>query len=92
MRIMFAPIGVANMFSSGGQHAQGVIYMKKFASISIQGAVMLGVIVASQYVRLAGSTGGTGDASLFTAILLPLAVIGLITKSKSLSDDIVGVH
>ena len=92
VRVVFAPIGVANMFSSGGQHAQGVVYMKKFASISLQGAVMAAIIIGSQWVRIALSMNDTGISGMLSTILLPLAVIGLVTKSKSLSDDIVGVH
>lgn len=86
VRFAFAPIGMAPLVSGGAKSA-GMRYIKKFASCVIQGAVC---VLAIGSVSIIQSLANEVN-SILAGILLPLTLIGFVTKSQRIADDIVGV-
>lgn len=85
VRFAFAPIGIAQLVS-GGAKGPGMRYIKKFASVILQGAVIVYVLAIIPSVRDAA-----GELGMFAQYIVPLTAIGFIMKVRGICDDIVGV-
>lgn len=86
VRTALAPIGLAPLVSGGAKGA-GMKYLKKFASVVLQGAVIIAAIKASSVISSA--LGGLN--AVLAPILMPLTLIGFLSKVPGIADDIVGV-
>ena len=94
-RGMFAPIGMASIFS-GGFNSSGYRYFKKFLAVALQGAVIAAILIAQTTIQATLTTAGGAD--VWTTVTAPLAHIiisltgmTLIIKSQGWANDIVGV-
>ena len=85
VRFVFAPIGIAQLVS-GGSKGPGMRYIKKFASACLQGAVCVMSFSAVSILQ-----NQTGIESMFSQILLPITLMGFLSKTGRIADDIVGV-
>lgn len=86
VRFTFAPVGCASLVS-GGSKGPGMRYIKKFASCVLQGAV---AVMAFGCVSIITQASNELN-EVFSGILLPLTLIGFISKVGRIADDIVGV-
>ena len=88
VRVIFAPIGMADMVTEG-TNSSGWGYFKKLLASILKGAVLL--MTLKSYGIISSMT---RDMNTFFAwmmpILLSLVVIGMIFKTASIADDIVG--
>lgn len=88
VRIIFAPIGMADMITEGTK-SSGWGYFKKLLTAVLKGSILLMVLKCYGVV-----VSMTQDMSMFFAwmmpILLSIIVIGLIFKSSNVADDIIG--
>lgn len=82
VRVAFAPIGMANIYQ-GGLNSSGGRYLKKIAAIGLHGAMMLALILIRNQWRV-------GLPELFQ-LILELALIGLLFKSRKWAEELVGV-
>lgn len=86
---LFLPIGISSIYA-GGINSPGFRYFKKLVALYIQGAVMAATLwaLSQPFVR---------DSALLTQIpligdiILIFVGVGVIGKSKSIANDIVGV-
>lgn len=86
IRFAFAPIGMAQLVS-GGSKGAGMRYIKKFASVCIQGAVcVLALNVSPMLVELVNGLSG-----IVAFAVVPLTTIGFLVKAGRVADDICGV-
>ena len=85
-RFAFAPIGIAQLVS-GGAKGPGMRYIKKFASVVIQGAV---AVLAFGTVTII-SNAAAGINAILASILVPITLIGFLMKIGRVADDIMGV-
>ena len=76
---VFAPIGVANVFSGRGDSA-GVRYIKKIIAVALQGAIMLAILVAMSTIQM--QVTGLEVAFAF-------ASAALISRSRSIANEII---
>lgn len=76
---VFAPIGVANVFSGRGDSA-GVRYIKKIVAVALQGAIMLAILVAMSTIQMQV----TG-----LEIAFAFASAALISRSRSIANEII---
>lgn len=97
VRTIFAPIGLADAFTHG-IHSPGMRYLKKYFAVALQGAVMVAIIFAmgalmNQLATPTDIVSGVKDAfgTLFSQVIIGISGIGLLVKSQSLVNDIVGV-
>lgn len=86
VRFAFAPIGISQLVS-GGAKGPGMRYIKKFASVVLQGAVC---VMAFGSIQIIQSCANEVNA-LFGSILLPITLLGFLFKVSKIADDIVGV-
>ena len=76
---VFAPIGVANVFSGRGDSA-GIRYIKKIIAVALQGAIMLAILVAMSTIQMQV----TG-----LEIAFAFASAALISRSRSIANEII---
>lgn len=86
IRFSLAPIGMAPLVSGGAKGA-GMRYIKKFASVVIQGAVIVTAVRAAAAI----SSYSSGVNAIIMPILMPLTLIGFLSKVPAIADDVVGV-
>jgi hypothetical protein len=86
IRFSLAPIGMAPLVSGGAKGA-GMRYIKKFASVVIQGAVIVTAVRAAAAI----SSYSSGVNAVIMPILMPLTLIGFLSKVPAIADDVVGV-
>jgi hypothetical protein len=86
IRFAMAPIGLAPLVS-GGAKGSGMRYLKKFASVCIQGAVCVAALASATVL----SSMLTGLSAVIGQVLIPLTLIGFMSKTQGIADDIVGV-
>lgn len=86
VRVMFAPIGMADIVSNG-LSSSGYRYLKKLGASALQGAVILAIVKAYGLITslIANSVGG-----YITMIILALVVVSLMLKSSSIANEVVG--
>ena len=82
VRGAFAPIGMADIFAEGAR-ANGVRYLRKYVSIALQGAVIVGIARTMNMLNL-------DSGSITSAIILGFATVMIIIKSQGLCDDLCG--
>ena len=90
-RLIFAPIGISNVFSIA-HHDAGLIYLKKFAAVCLQAAAIAVIMVATSYVRTGFAVSGSFFDDFLSAVLVPVAAIAASFKSMEICNDVVGVH
>ena len=91
VRGAFAPVGMADLFSEGTK-GSGYRYFKKFVALALQGAVIIGIMMAYSTIQFAlakNEGGGLDDA--MGQIVTSLTVVTLIMKSQTIANDLVGV-
>lgn len=88
VRIMFAPIGMADTMH-GGLQSHGVIYFKKFMSVCLQGVVILGVLFC---YNLIASTIRTSIAGWVGTAVLGFTVIGMIKQTSNIAEELLGIR
>jgi hypothetical protein len=96
VRITFAPIGMANIYS-GGLNSSGFKYIKKIAAVAFAGCVIFAILLA--YTELsslinnppAGSYFASLGTNAISQLVLGFTVITLIIKAQGWSNDIIGV-
>lgn len=86
IRIVFAPIGLAD-FMHGGTNCLAVRYFKKLLASVLQGACILGVIIAYRALGTAIRGGATGPV---IGIIVGFAVITACQQTGKIANDIVG--
>ena len=86
VRYAFAPIGCAPL-AMGGMRSSGIRYIKKFAAVCLEGAVCAASIWASAILM---DNLDIGNA-VMGRVIIPLTLIGLLTRSGRISEEIVGV-
>lgn len=86
VRFAFAPIGIAQLVS-GGAKGPGMRYIKKFASVVMQGGVS---VLAFGTVTII-SNAASGINAVLASLLVPLSLIGFLMRVGKISDDIMGV-
>ncbi len=86
VRFAFAPIGMAQLVS-GGSKSAGMRYIKKFASVCLQGAVCVLTLAAIPIVQ----TFLNEASSILGMFIVPITAIGFLMKAGRVADDICGV-
>jgi hypothetical protein len=86
IRIVFAPIGMAD-FMHGGTNCLAVRYFKKLLSSVLQGACIMGVMIAYSAIGSSIRGGATGPV---VGIIVGFAVIITCQQTSKLANDIVG--
>ena len=81
VKMMFAPIGIADL-GFAGTNGSGFRYLKKLAASALTGAVMLVMLLIQSQL--------TQNAGLFQTLIIYYAMIGAFKKSTTLASDIVG--
>lgn len=90
IRVVFAPIGMADMFSDG-LHGTGFRYLKKLLSVLLQGVMIIAIVALCQKIQAAMSV----SSSVFfqvSQIVVAFTEVGLIKKSQVFANDLLGVH
>lgn len=94
VRTMFCPIAIADVFKAG-MHSPGIRYMKKFAAVCFQGAVIYAILLASNLIRGSLADGGAAEinglSSMACCIGITFVSVAMIFKSQQLANDIAGV-
>jgi hypothetical protein len=91
VRVMFAPIGMADSISNG-VNSSGIRYVKKILAGAIQGSLILAVSIAFNLIK--GELTAPGSLGVFTGlgvVLLAGVCVTLILRTASLSREIMGV-
>lgn len=83
LRMLFAPIGMSNLYSNGS-NAPGIRYMKKLLAVALQGVLIYAVIIIYPILL---STG----VNLVKSVAMTFVAVGAAAKSQSVANDIVGV-
>lgn len=86
-RMVFAPIGMANIYN-GGMNSSGIRYLKKIAAVALTGCVILVSLYA--YNTLVGIVNSNGTG-VFENIILGVSSIMIVIKAQGWSNDIMGV-
>lgn len=86
VRIVFAPIGMAD-FMHGGVNCLAVRYFKKLLSSVMQGACIMGVLLSYRTISSAIRGGLTGPV---IGIILGFAVITVVTQTQQIANDAIG--
>ena len=91
IRAMFAPIGVADVMH-GGANSHGMRYLKDCLAIALQGAIMIGVVIAASAIMSSVLQAGGGFSwdLIITYFGVMGGMVGLLGQSKSIAKDIVG--
>lgn len=85
MRVMFAPIGMADIML-GGLDSQGFRYLKKLGASALQGAIILAIVQAQSIVQNAMYNVN----SIILMTLIPCLAITLICKSNQIASEVIG--
>lgn len=86
VRFAFAPVGISQLVS-GGSKGPGMRYIKKFASVCVQGAISA-LAFGTVSIIQQQSTITTG---MFGQFILPITLLGFLFRIKQIADDVVGV-
>ena len=86
IRYIFTPIAIADLYSEKFR-SNGWMWLKKLFACSMQGAVIFMIIFVINIIK---ESINTFDPITNTAI--NLTMIGMFAKSRSVANDIVGVH
>lgn len=86
IRVMFAPIGMADIVS-GGTQSSGFRYLKKLGAAGLQGAIILAITQA--YSLIAGLI-STYSGGWIVMVMLAFVVITLMFKASSLANEVMG--
>lgn len=89
VRVIFAPIGMADLIQEGTR-GSGWKYLKKLVASGLQGAVIIGIIRCYGIITSAISSGGSNGGWAVT-LMLAFVVITVAFKASSIANDIVGV-
>lgn len=87
VRVAFAPIGMADIMY-GGMSSNGVKYLKKIVSASIQGAVLLAMLIS--YGTILAKVNSSGFHPMLN-IILSFTLISTLFKAKDFADSMLGV-
>lgn len=91
IRAMFAPIGVADVMH-GGVNSHGLRYLKDCLAIALQGAIMMGILLASAAIMRGviqdGVVFGVGFFVSYFGVMG--GMVALLGQSKSIAKDIIG--
>lgn len=94
VRTMFCPLAIADVFKAG-MHSPGVRYMKKFAAVCFQGAIIYAILLASNLIRGSLSNDGgnviSGISNMACCLGITFVSVSLIFKSQQLANDVAGV-
>lgn len=96
VRVVFAPIGMADIMY-GGMNSNGMKYLKKMVSASIQGAVLLAILISYGTIisTVNGihtlNVAGTSNSALMINIILTFTLISTLYKAKEFADSMLGV-
>lgn len=86
IRYIFTPIAIADLYSERFR-SNGWMWLKKLFACSMQGAVIFMIIFVINIIK---KSVNTFDPITNTAI--NLTMIGMFAKSRSVANDIIGVH
>lgn len=86
VRIMFAPIGMADIFHNGVD-SEGIKYFKKLMAVVLQGVCIAGVFLAYSYIN---SLIRNSVAGYIGSIVLAFALISLVRKTQDIAMDVIG--
>ena len=93
IRYIFAPLGLASIISGNAPaRSAGMRYLKQFASLCLQGAVIVAAVGAAGIIKASIDADESFIMGTFAFVLVPLTLIGFITRSGRVADDIIGVH
>lgn len=88
IRVMFAPIGMADMLKSG-HHTSGINYFKKLLASALQGAVLAAVVIAFMGVKNAMFSQSLMGA--FGTVVVGLALLTTLKKAGDIAREVVGI-
>ena len=88
VRILFAPIGLAD-FAKGGTHSNGIRYFKKLMAVALQGVCMFAVMIV--FKNICGVLLESGLGGYFGMIVLGFAMVGTLKKTGDIANEILGV-
>jgi hypothetical protein len=86
VRIVFAPIGMAD-FMHGGTKCLAVRYFKKLLTSVMQGACIMGVLLSYKTISSAIRGGFRGPV---IGVILGFAVITTVTQTQQIANDAIG--
>lgn len=92
-RCTFAPIAMPNIFS-GGTNSSGFRYFKKIVAVTLQGLIILAILMCSQTLMGVFEEGNSFGESFFGSlkqIIIGFATAMLVLKSQGWANDIMGV-
>lgn len=87
VRVIFAPIGMSDMFVYGAR-SNGVKYMKKILVCAIQGAVMMAMVQAYGVIVANVSP---GEGQWVVTVIMSIVMLSSATKAKDIASDVCGV-
>ena len=87
VRVIFSPIGLADMFVYGGR-SNGVRYMKKILVCAAQGAVTMAMV---QTYGIIISSINPGEGQWIPSVVMAIVILISATKAKDIASDIMGV-
>lgn len=87
VRVIFAPIGIADLFVYG-TNSNGVSYLRKIMATAIQGAIILGMVVAYSIIIINMKV-STGE--WLAPVILAITLLTSLGSAKSIASDICGV-
>lgn len=92
IRTSFAPLGMADAFSHG-LNSPGMRYLKKYAAVCLQGAVLAVILLAGTYIEnfVTESAAGIPGFSVIAQPVIMFSMLGLMIKSQTIINDIAGV-
>lgn len=96
VRAIFSPIGCSDLMN-GGVNSNGFKYIKKMLAVSIQGGVMLIVVICSSLLTRDVFANDLGNGvSIFDLAFIAkylgvsLSMVGIMAASKQIANDIIG--
>lgn len=94
LRVGFAPIGMADIVTSGSS-GHGFRYLKKIVAVGIQGLFILGILHLYNALTVAIIPSGNGvvDSGVYTikALAISFTTVALLVKSQSFANDLMEV-
>ena len=92
VRYAFAPIAIAPI-AGDGLRSTSIRYFKQFASVCLQGVVIIFVIMMTSQLRgmMASGKASAVVYDVIGSLIMPIITIGTLSKCKKWSDDIMGV-
>lgn len=93
IRFLFAPLGIAPLVCGNSPaRSAGIRYIKQFGSLCLQGAVLVGAVGGAVILRKSLMGDNAFVDNPLVNILLPLTLLGLVSRTRHIADDIIGVH